>query len=96
MKWVHISFHFEFAEDIEELLDGHEVPDFVRYPMIQGKDEDGKHFGNKIFPGNMTVVQAQVPDETVDDLLDALKRFKEEKVAHRHLTALVLPVERRV
>jgi hypothetical protein len=46
-----------------------------------------------VYPGSSSVVQALVPDERVDRLLDSLKDFKESKDSHRHLTAAVLPVE---
>jgi hypothetical protein len=96
MKLVHITFHFEFAEIIEKILDRYDIPAFARYPMIEGKDGDGKHYGNKVFPGTITVVQALAADEEVEHLLDALGSFKKEKEAHEHLEVLVLPVERRL
>jgi hypothetical protein len=94
MKFLHIAFRFEYAEKIEEVLDRHELQDYVRYSMAEGRDRDGKHFGTKAFPGNTSVVQAQVPDESLEELLTDLKRFKEEKSARGHIRVLVLPVER--
>lgn len=96
MKFVHISFRFEYLEMIERILDRHQVVDFVRYPMIQGRDCDGKHYGTQVFPGSVVVVQAVVAAEGLDAILNDLQRFREEKPAHRHLQALVLPVERRL
>ena len=94
MKLLHLSFHFEYAEIIESLLDRHDVADYARYSMVQGKDCDGKHFGTQVFPGNVTVIQAQVPDQKVEALLKELQAFRQAKQAHGHLQALVLPVER--
>jgi hypothetical protein len=96
MKFLHLSFHFEFSDAIEQILERHEIRDFVRYPLIHGKDRDGKHDGSKVFPGNITVVQAQIPDDGLDPVLLDLGNFKKEKAAHRHLQALVLPVEKRL
>ena len=98
MKLLHVSFHFEYAEIIEQILDRHGVDDYTRYSMIEGKDRDGKHFGTQAFPGSVTVIQAQVPDdrEKVDALFRDLQAFREEKDAHRHLQVLLLPVERRL
>ena len=94
MKLLHLSFHFEYAETIEPLLDRHGIGDYARYSMVEGKDGDGKHFGTQVFPGNVTVIQAQVPDEKVEALLKDLQAFRRAKDAHRHLQALILPVER--
>ncbi len=96
MKLLHITFHFEYSEDIEAILDRHGISDFVRIPMVEGKDSDGKHYGDQVFPGNSSIVQAQVAEEILEDLLADLKAFKEEKESHYHLQALVLPVERRL
>ena len=39
-------------------------------------------------------LQAKVDDGHVDRLFDALRVFRDEKKAHKHLEAVVLPVER--
>jgi hypothetical protein len=93
MKFLHVTYHFEFSDRIEALLDRHDIPNYVRYPMIQGKDCDGRHFNTKVFPGSAEVVQAQVPDDSLEGLLKDLKQFKEAEESHRHLTVLVLQVE---
>ena len=93
MKLLHLSFHFEYADAIEPILDRHKIADYVRYSVIESKDCDGKHFGTQVFPGNATVIQARVPDEKIDALFDDLRSFREEKEAHHHLQAVVLPVD---
>jgi hypothetical protein len=96
VRLVQISVHVEYSESIDAILDRAGVEDYVRYPMMEGKDRDGKHFGTQVFPGNFTIVQAQVPPDRIDRLMDELQRFREQKPAHRHLQALVLPIERRL
>ncbi len=96
MKLLHITFHFEYWENVEAILDKHEISDFVRIPMVEGKDRDGKQYGNQVYPGNSSIVQAQVREEKVDEVLADLREFKESKDSHRHLQALVLPVEQRL
>ncbi|MFP3982978.1 MAG: PG0541 family transporter-associated protein [Desulfurivibrionaceae bacterium] len=96
MKFLHITFHFEYAEEIEQILDRHEIENYVRYPMQEGRDRDGKKFGTKVFPGSTTVVQAQVPDDGLEGILRDLEAFREKKTAHHHLEALVLPIEQKL
>ncbi len=96
MKLVLIVFHFEYTAIIEALLDRHGIADYVRHPMIEGKDADGKHFGTQVFPGNSSVVQAQVAAEKIDALFEELGEFRRSKPAHHHLQALVLPIERQL
>ena len=95
MKLMHITFHFEFTEAVEAILDLHEIRDYVRIPMVAGKDAQGKHEGNQVHPGSVTLVQAQVADEAVDDVMDDLEQFRRARQTHEHLQALVLDIERR-
>lgn len=94
MTLVHVTFRFEYTDAVERILDRHAVTDFVRYAMVEGSDRDGKHFGDQVHPGNMVAVQALVPPEGVDALLDDLRRFREEKPAHAHLRAVTLAGQR--
>jgi hypothetical protein len=95
-KLVHISFPFEYAGVVERLLDRHPIDNYVRYPLVDSKDEEGKHFGTQVFPGNAAVVIAQIEENDVDELFEALRAFREEKPAHKTLQAVILPVERRL
>ena len=93
MKLLHLTFHHEFSDAVERILDRHEVSDFVLHPLLQGGDRDGKHYGSKVYPGNITLVQALVEDERLSDLLEEVKAFRDEKSSHAHLRAAVLPLE---
>lgn len=96
MKLLRVVVHFEYGEAVEALLDRHGVEHFVRYPMMEGKDAEGKHFGTQVFPGSVSVLDAAVPEERLEGLLEDLAAFRDAKPAHRHLEAFVLPVERRL
>ncbi len=93
MKLLFISFHFEYSEEIEAILDQNQVQDFVRYPMLESKDIDGKHFGSQVFPGNSSVVQALVDEECLQSIKEDLRAFQQSKISRRHLQAFVLPIE---
>lgn len=96
LKIVQINYHFEYSEDIEAILEAREIANFVRYAMIEAKDREGKHYGSKIYPGSSSVVQALVPDDTLDGLLEDLEDYRKAESSHAHLTAVVLPVEKSI
>lgn len=96
MKLVQITYHFEFSDELEAILDEMDIVNFARHPMIESKDRDGKHYGSKVYPGSGSVIQALVPDDSVNPLLEALQDFKEAEESHRHLTAVVLAVEKQL
>lgn len=93
MKLLHLTFRFEFTDAVEAILERNGITRFVRHPMAQGGDRDGKHYNSKVFPGAVTVVQAQVPEDAVAPLTEDLKAFREEREAHRHLEALFIHAE---
>ncbi|WP_291321373.1 PG0541 family transporter-associated protein [Desulfonatronospira sp.] len=93
MKLVHISFRFEYVDHVERILDDAGIEDYVRYPMVEGKDQEGKHFGSQVYPGSVTVCQALVKDDIVMGLMESLQRFRMKKGSHRHLRAVVISVE---
>jgi hypothetical protein len=68
----------------------------VLFPSVRGKDSEGKHYGSQVFPGSVSVVEAQVKDEDLDGLFEALETFRRERQAHRHLEAVVLNITRRL
>lgn len=94
MKFVQISVYFEYSDIIEAILDRHDVVDYIRYTMTDGKNFEGKHFGSQVFPGNFTVYHAEVSSENLDALFDELDEFRRARPAHHHLQAIVLPIER--
>ncbi len=93
MKFVHITFRFEYTDRIDKILDENGIVDYVTYPMVQGGGQDGKHMGSKVYPGNFTVVQALVADEKTAALLDSLEAFRIEKPSRNHLRAVVMSVD---
>ncbi|MFW5921036.1 MAG: PG0541 family transporter-associated protein [Polyangiales bacterium] len=93
MKLLHITVQFQYADVIERMLESRGVREMVRHPRIVGHDSDGWHDGSQAFPGHMAAVHAQVDDGAVDEILDDLRRFRDQKPAHGHLCAAVLPIE---
>jgi hypothetical protein len=93
MKMMHLTFHFQFVEQIQRILDENEVENYSRIAMVEGKDSSGKHEGSQVYPGNITMIFAQVPDEGLRGVLDDLSEFREARESHRHLQAAVLGIE---
>lgn len=94
MKLVMIAYRFEYNEPVERILYDNGIEDYVRHPMTEGAEQQGRHFGSKVYPGHMAQVWAQVADDDLDALMDALNEFRRSQQAREHLTALVLGVER--
>lgn len=93
MKMVHLSFHFQFVEEVERILDENEVEHYSRIAGVEGKDSSGKHEGSQVYPGNITMIFAQVQDDKLQGVLDSLTQFRDAWESHKHLQAAVLGVE---
>jgi hypothetical protein len=96
MKLLHLTVHVQYTERVEAVLADCGLSRWARYQRVGGRDSEGRHEGSQAFPGRLTVIQAQLEDDQVEAALDALETFRTSKRAHRHLEALVLPVERRI
>jgi hypothetical protein len=95
MKLVQMTFGFEFVEQIESILDRLGLQQYVRIPMVAGRDISGKHDGSQVYPGNVTLIIATVPDDAVDPLLENIEDFRNDRKSHGHLQAIVTNVETR-
>jgi len=93
MKFVHITVHFEFAEEIEDALSRCGVQDYVAYPKAIGSDVEGKHDGTQVFPGHFSVFEVLADEDCISGLMDELRHFKQANHAHEHMRAAVMPVE---
>lgn len=93
MKLVIVSVHFEYAEEIEDIVDRHPVAHYFVHPRIEGRDSEGFHGGSQVHPGQLTALHARLDDADVQPLLDDLNQFRLEKNAHHHLEAMVVNIE---
>ena len=89
MKLVLCTVQSQYVDIIDEIFAEHGALDWVRHPRAEGRDADGRHRGNKVFPGNMASFFAYVPTEHLDALLEALRAFRSAREAHGHLRASV-------
>jgi hypothetical protein len=37
MKLLHLTYHFEFSDQIEKILAAHDIRNYVRYARVAGK-----------------------------------------------------------
>jgi hypothetical protein len=90
LKLVLCSVQSQYVDEVDDIFATHEVADFVRLPRAQGRDQDGRHRGNKVFPGTLASFLAYVPSDRLDALLHDLRSFRDAREAHAHLRAAVL------
>jgi hypothetical protein len=90
LKLVLCSVQSQYVDEVDDIFAKNEVADFVRLPRTHGRDQDGRHRGNKVFPGTLASFMAYVPTDRLDALLHDLRTFRDVREAHGHLRAAVL------
>lgn len=93
LKLLHCTVQYQYVDEVDDILVEHEVGDYVRHPMVQGRDADGRHRGDKVFPGNIAEFWALVPANRMPRLLEALRAFRDSSRAHAHLRAAVVSLD---
>jgi hypothetical protein len=93
VKLLIVSVHFEYADAIETIIDGHDVRHYFVYPRIEGRDSEGFHENSQVHPGNLAAIHIRLDDDAVESLLDDLAQFRQQRKAHGHLEAMVMDIE---
>jgi len=96
MKQVQISAQSEYADLIRNIFEHQSIDYYVLIPRTEGRNRDGRHEGTQVFPGTLMLAFVRVADDQVDSLLEKLAAFRDEKTAHRHLEAIVLPIDKQL
>lgn len=96
MQLVQITFHFEFWGKIEAILDQEGINQFVRFPTVQGKDDEGKHMAARCTPAPCPWCRSRSRTKISTVSSRPSKNFREERKAHSHLNVVTLFVGQRL
>jgi len=94
VKFVKIIYHSQFNEAILDILKKLNIHIFVDCQKVCAEDENGRHFGDKIWPGTDCILSTPVSDEKAEELFNAVLSFKGADPRRKHIRILVLPVEK--
>ena len=95
MKSIFISFHAQYAERIEGLLENAGVKEYIEIPKALGGDTTGKYFDSQIWPGYYSAIfMFALDDELAEEVFNNLTEFKEEREAHKHMRIVRFCVEK--
>ncbi|MDY6842774.1 MAG: hypothetical protein SVW57_01595 [Thermodesulfobacteriota bacterium] len=95
MKSIFISFHSQYAERIEGILENVGVKEFIEVPKAVGGDITGKYFDTQVWPGYYSAIFIfALNDDAADEVFNKLKEFKEAREAHKHINIVRFCVEK--
>jgi len=93
MKLLMIMVDSNHREDVERILDAHDVPGYTELPNVLGKGKSGRKFGSRAFPGSNTLYFTVIGGNTCQTLCAELKDLDEKSGPDEGLTAFILDAE---
>ncbi len=94
MRLLMVLVDSNHQEEVEKLLEDHEVPGFTEMPNVLGKGVSGKKFGSRAFPGSNTLYFAAVDNTICQTLCAELRALDERAGPDRGLTAFMFDVDK--
>ena len=93
MKLLTIIYDSGVDESMLQLLEGLEVPGYTRITDLHGLGGRGPKQLNPIYPGSNNLLLVSLPDEDVERVRNAIRRFQASFRLKPGITLLCQPVE---
>ncbi len=93
MKLLLIVYSGSRRNLVQDLLEEHRVGGYTEMDHAHGAGATGRRAGTRAWPGESEVLFSAVPDERVDELVDALRAEAEALDGDERLHVAVMPIE---
>jgi len=93
MKLLMIVVDANHKDDVEKILEDHQVPGFTELTNVLGKGQTGRKAGSRAFPGSSTLYFTAVDDTICKTLCTELKDLNERAGKEEGLFAFALQAE---
>jgi hypothetical protein len=90
MKLLLILVDSNHSEDVERILDEHDVGGYSELPNVFGKGVTGRKEGTRAFPGSSTLYFTAIGDNTCESLCKALQELRDSAGKEEGLRAFML------
>ena len=94
MKLLMIMVDSNHQEDVERILEAHDVPGYTELPNVLGKGVSGKKLGSRAFPGSNTLYFTVIGGDTCKTLCAELQALDARCGPEEGLTAFILDAEK--
>ncbi|MBT8396032.1 MAG: hypothetical protein HKO65_07940 [Gemmatimonadetes bacterium] len=94
MRLLMILVDSNHQEDVERILDAHDVPGYTEVPNVLGKGVSGRKFGSRAFPGSNTLYFTAVDGNICQTLCAELKALDERSGPDEGLSAFMLDADK--
>jgi hypothetical protein len=93
MKLVMVLVPTECLDEIQKVIDGHEIHAYTEIPSVLGSGRSGRKLGTRAFPGTSSMLLAVTADDECERLLAAVKGYAARSPCAAGIRAFTLPAE---
>jgi|YNPMSStandDraft_1061717.scaffolds.fasta_scaffold29537_2 hypothetical protein len=79
--------------DLRALIENHHIHSYSEFRGVIGTGRTGRHLGTPVFPGTLVMIFTVVEDPKVQELRDAVEKFRSTMYADESVRVFILPVE---
>jgi hypothetical protein len=94
MKLLMIMVDSNHQEEVERILDAHQVPGYTELPDVLGKGVSGLKLGSRAFPGSNTMYFTVIEGDMCKTLCTELQALDAKCGPEEGLTAFILDAEK--
>ena len=94
MKLLMIMVDSNHQDEVEKILDAHDVPGYTELPNVLGKGVSGLKLGSRAFPGSNTLYFTVIEGDICNTLCTELRALDSRSGPEEGLTAFILDAEK--
>jgi hypothetical protein len=85
MKMLMMIVESDYKEQLEVLLNSHDIVGYTEIPQVFGSGATGTRMGSRAFPKTSSILFTVLEDEVADILAQNIKDFCESCAQHMHM-----------
>jgi len=85
MKMLMMIVESGYKEQLEVLLNEHDILGYTEIPQVFGTGTTGTRMGSRAFPKTSSVIFTVLEDEVADTLVASIKKFCDACAQHMHM-----------
>jgi hypothetical protein len=85
MKMLMMIVESDYKEQLEVLLNEHDILGYTEIPQVFGTGATGVRMGSRAFPKTSSVIFTVLEDEVADVLAASIKQFCDACTRHMHM-----------
>jgi hypothetical protein len=85
MKMLMMIVESDYKEQLEVLLNSHDIVGYTEIPQVFGSGSTGTRMGSRAFPKTSSILFTVLEDEVADTLALNIKEFCDSCAQHMHM-----------